>query len=1008
MPAPVIHYRALTQAFLITASIIFGAASTAQTVGGCDNYTPTEGQTVTCSPTEPTASSGVQTTENSTANNNVTVNVLAGTEINLNGSPIGIGAGSTINNFGTLNSRSATNGYGMSSGVNGRSEAGGSTLSNFSSGVILTAGGNGNGIYILAGNAGSLGNTILNAGLVQTSGADAEGLIINSGSTNTAIQNTITNSGVIRTGGTGSAGIRLNSVRAQSVIVNTGSISTTGNDAPGIYVRNTGNIAQITQSGTIAATGASDGVYVLGAASITNSGTICSSAISGGACVANTGGTGSGVRFDANANTNRSTISNLSGGYIGATSAGDFAIRSNLLSGLDVSSAGTISALETAIYFESSAAGGSTNSVRLLAGSVLNGGISFNTGSTQEKLIFDGFINTNFNNTITGLNNIEALGGSNVVMNNPAGYAFGTGVVSVASGSILEIATPISDTVAPSFVQTSLNKTGDGLLTLSGSHTYTGNTTISAGTLLLNGSINSNTTVMAGAILQGGGAIFGAVNNLGVIQPSATGNPTNLTIAGNYVSSGGVFVSKLYTSQPNLIADTLTILGPNTSATGSTQIGLNNTQLLGTPTSGDGILLIQTSAGATTSADAFYYPGRIAAGAYEYRLIKGGESSAENWYLRSDNTASIESAAAYGSAPLEDYIPTEQAQQAAPFIAPTVVPTEQELTPEPTQRIEVANYPSIPSLARLYMLSTIDSFDQRRNDLAQSNGSLGLTGNRTSWGRVLGKSGELRSDDRNQGPALNARTFAIQLGSDLYRNQTADGGQTFVGPFITLGQASGNTYNSNGSVGTGNVLLQAYSLGLNATHITAQGLYVDTILQVTRLSGVRANSILGASMNTTGWGLTASLETGWKFRVSERVSLTPQAQLIFNNTQLNDSSDFYATINIPNDTSLTGRVGIKVAYDNVGKEGPDSQAWLRLSGLSTLTGRNAQLVFQGPSGNSNVAFNSQLPANWLSLDAGLNVKLSKNSQLSFALGYDTSVTNAYKGGYGQIGLQVAF
>jgi hypothetical protein len=73
-----------------------------------------------------------------------------------------------------------------------------------------------------------------------------------------------------------------------------------------------------------------------------------------------------------------------------------------------------------------------------------------------------------------------------------------------------------------------------------------------------------------------------------------------------------------------------------------------------------------------------------------------------------------------------------------------------------------------------------------------------------------------------------------------------------------------------------------------------------------------------------------------------------------------------------------------------------------------LSGRNSQIFFQSPSGNSNIAFNAQTPANWLSLDAGLNVALSKSSQLNFTVGYDTSVTNAYRGGYGQIGIQVVF
>ena len=103
----------------------FGAESTLA-AGSCDTYAPTQGQTVTCSPTG-TTSTGVQTPQENTTVNNVTVNINPGTELNINGSTVGIGSGSTVNNSGSLNTKSFFNGYGISFGVNGRSNAGGNT-----------------------------------------------------------------------------------------------------------------------------------------------------------------------------------------------------------------------------------------------------------------------------------------------------------------------------------------------------------------------------------------------------------------------------------------------------------------------------------------------------------------------------------------------------------------------------------------------------------------------------------------------------------------------------------------------------------------------------------------------------------------------------------------------------------------------------------------------------------------------------------------------------------------
>jgi hypothetical protein len=271
-----IHRKLAHLSFFI--AIFFSGASAAQSIGGCDSYSPVGGQTVTCTPTiTPAATSGVLAPDSQTTiGNNVTVNVQNGTALRINGSLIGIGSNATINNYGTLESVSNFRyGYGMSSGVNGRSQAGASTLNNFSTGQIITSGRDADGILIVASAASSLGNIILNDGSIRTSGIDAIGAHINSGATSTSVQNSITNNGTITTSGASAYGIRLQSNRAMGTVTNTGNITTTGLGADGISIRNTSNVITINNSGTISTSNAR-GISILGAAAIVNSGTISS------------------------------------------------------------------------------------------------------------------------------------------------------------------------------------------------------------------------------------------------------------------------------------------------------------------------------------------------------------------------------------------------------------------------------------------------------------------------------------------------------------------------------------------------------------------------------------------------------------------------------------------------------------------------------------------------------------------------------------------------------------
>ena len=80
----------------------------------------------------------------------------------------------------------------------------------------------------------------------------------------------------------------------------------------------------------------------------------------------------------------------------------------------------------------------------------------------------------------------------------------------------------------------SLVKVGSDTLTLNGNESFTGTTTVSAGTLVVNSStdLSSSTSVSAGATLGGAGTLSGSVASLGTVAPAASGAPSTLTIGG--------------------------------------------------------------------------------------------------------------------------------------------------------------------------------------------------------------------------------------------------------------------------------------------------------------------------------------------------------------------------------------------------------------------------------------------------------------------------------------------
>jgi autotransporter-associated beta strand protein len=115
-----------------------------------------------------------------------------------------------------------------------------------------------------------------------------------------------------------------------------------------------------------------------------------------------------------------------------------------------------------------------------------------------------------------------------------------TMTINTAAGNTLLLSGVIND--FSTLKGTPVFKTGEGTLVLSGANTYTGATTVNAGTLLANNTTGSATgsgaVNVSGGMLGGTGSIGGAVNVLSGGTISAGASPGLLSIVGNYTQSG--------------------------------------------------------------------------------------------------------------------------------------------------------------------------------------------------------------------------------------------------------------------------------------------------------------------------------------------------------------------------------------------------------------------------------------------------------------------------------------
>ncbi|WP_236904291.1 autotransporter outer membrane beta-barrel domain-containing protein [Collimonas fungivorans] len=597
--------------------------------------------------------------------------------------------------------------------------------------------------------------------------------------------------------------------------------------------------------------------------------------------------------------------------------------------------------------------------------------------------------------------------------------------LAVVDNGLVRFAQPDNGTYAGLISGTgAVEKTQGGTLVLaptaSGGNTYSGGTTISAGTLAVGDATHAaaalsgggNTTVASGATLGGYGSVTGSVTNNGTIavanalpQFAGSGNGSftingpltnagllqiggqgignRLNVVGNYVGQKGSIALNTFLAGDGAASDRLVINGG--AASGSSSLRITNVGGPGAAIVADGIEVVQTVNGATTTADAFALAAPVKAGAYSYYLAKGGVSSgtSENWYLR--NTVV--------QTPTPPVVLPPSTPTGTP---PTVPPTTPPVTPAdpaptagsgaiPLYRPEVPIYTEVASVARQVNIQQLDNFHDRQGEqsLLTENGDLPA-----AWGRIWGSRTKQRQDG-TVSPQFDGSMTGIQVGHDIYADTGASGQRNHYGLFAGFAHATGKV---NGfamavqNLDVGNLAIDAYSLGGYWTHVGPSGWYTDAVLMGSSLSAdPRSHDGVGA--HTHGSALVGSIEGGLPMSLGADVTIEPQAQVIWQNLSLNDLNDGVSAVGFNNGNAFLARLGVRLK-SRFETSAAIWQPYLRLNLLRSF-GSHDSTTFDG---TTVIANGSNQTAG--QLNAGLVATINKSTSAFVTATYTTNLGGA--------------
>jgi outer membrane autotransporter protein len=275
------------------------------------------------------------------------------------------------------------------------------------------------------------------------------------------------------------------------------------------------------------------------------------------------------------------------------------------------------------------------------------------------------------------------------------------------------------------------------------------------------------------------------------------------------------------------------------------------------------------------------------------------------------------------------------------------------------------------------------------------------------WGRVFGKTGAAVSgavSNSDLGSAGSNYTFnygGLQAGADLYRTARDN-----AGLYAGVATLQGDVRTTNDGPAS-RIGMDAYGFGGYWTHRDPGGWYTDLVLQGDWYENIRTSSVDNVGFSTHGWGITASAETGYTIALGNGYSAIPQAQLIYQRTSLDGGADQFGLINFAATDEIYARLGGRLAKGWQTNDGRTVTTWAETN-IWHQFGNDAKTTFATLQGTDPTTFAAGLGGTWAQVGLGLSGQLTRNVSVFGVADYDIALSQPGHSIGGRTGIKIVW